>query len=807
MIARRLRARRRRRSARSSSSRPAPPSRRPDRSRRATPRSPSRRRSTCSPRGRSRATPRPRSSTASSPRAPRASPTTSGRPGSTSRARPRPRGTRRPACSSSGPVEPAPTTTETEVTIDVPVVARVGESGRVRRGAAGRPRVRHVRDGPGTTPTSGGSPRTPPGLILQQEDFARLYRPASLYFLSPDKKFLVPEERWFPTKNLQHVHRPRAARRAVGLAAGRGARRPSPTASSSTRRPCPSTTTAWPRSAWSRALAVTRADRDLLIAQIDASLRPVPGISSVQVYARRRAARGLGEPGERLRSAGQRRVPAGRPPRRARRRRDQAGARPRTPLDGLDPRSPARNEDGSVRVMLSGAGTLTTVPTTRGRPAGALQRFGPGRTVGRPVRLGVDGAAVHRARRGAGRCTARAGHRRLARGSGGAGGPRGARRGPDRGRLRGRRRRPGRRRGDHARRVGCPAAARGPRSVPVRRWWTRRRWSGSDESTLAVVGRSVGNAAVHLVPVAGPTRALPEVANLADLAGSTVIYVTTTDGELRRFVGSTWAQIAGRDGCVVPVLPGLTSRPQPTGRPHGARTGSAPSARMLAPMTFLRELLGLLVPGRVRGLRDRRRRRGARRARAASRVRCGGARTALRGSTGWTVADRCRCGRSPTAPATSGAAVVAWKDRGRLDLTRPFAAALARRGRRAARRRRAPGRCWSCRARRRPRRADAGAATSSTRSRRASRTGSRAGVCPPRRRPCSSARGATTRSGSVPGSAARNLAGHVRVPARHVARLAGPGRPRRGRRADHRARRSRRAAPRSSAPVPGSSAP
>ena len=42
----------------------------------------------------------------------------------------------------------------------------------------------------------------PPGLILQEEDFTRLYRPASLYFLSPDQRFLVPEERWYPTKNL-----------------------------------------------------------------------------------------------------------------------------------------------------------------------------------------------------------------------------------------------------------------------------------------------------------------------------------------------------------------------------------------------------------------------------------------------------------------------------------------------------------------------------------------------------------------------------------------------------------------------------
>ena len=44
--------------------------------------------------------------------------------------------------------------------------------------------------------------------------------------------------------------------------------------------------------------------------------------------------------------------------------------------------------------------------------------------------------------------------------------------------------------------------------------------------------------------------------SVTDLAGSTVIYVTTTDGELRRFVGSTWAQILGVTGASYPTFPG-----------------------------------------------------------------------------------------------------------------------------------------------------------------------------------------------------------------------------------------------------------
>ena len=81
------------------------------------------------------------------------------------------------------------------------------------------------------------------------------------------------------------------------------------------------------------------------------------------------------------------------------------------------------------------------------------------------------------------------------------------------------------------------------------------------------------------------------------------------------------------------------------------------------------------------------------------------------------AAPPCPCGRSPTARARSGAAIVAWKDRGRLDLTRAFAARPRRarpaRSRRRWRRRR---RCSSSPAPSTPPRAGAGAPTSSARS-------------------------------------------------------------------------------------------
>ncbi|KQS99806.1 LpqB family beta-propeller domain-containing protein [Cellulomonas sp. Leaf395] len=452
----------------------------------------------------------------------------------------------------SGPVEPAPTTTQTEVTIDVPVLARVGADGVYAEAPPdGRESVTF-----GMVQNDADEWRiaaTPDGLILQQEDFARSFRPASLYFLSPDQKFLVPEERWFPTKNL----RTSIVRELLDG--------PSAWLQDAVVTAVPDGVELNPEAVLvdeegvavvrlEPALAVTRADRDLLIAQIDASLRPVPGISSVQVFARdvplegsATLESGSGPPGtvefvqeDRLVAIVDGEVEP------------VPGL---DPLAGLDPRSPARNEDGSVRVMLSGPSTLTTVPTTEAGPqellsgsnlvAPSVDRFDwawtaqPSRglvaaRVGAPtVQVSADwleGRAVRAVR------VARDGVR-IAVVSAGADGVQ----------------------------VDVAAITRDESGAPQRLGPPIRAGASlvdasavvwSEESTLAVVGRSVGNAAVHLVPVAGPTRALPEVANLADLAGNSVIYVSTTDGELRRFVGSTWAQVLGIAGASYPSFPG-----------------------------------------------------------------------------------------------------------------------------------------------------------------------------------------------------------------------------------------------------------
>jgi hypothetical protein len=451
----------------------------------------------------------------------------------------------------SGPVEPAPVTTETEVTIDVPVLARVDEDGvYVEAAAAGRESVTFgmVQDDDDQWRIS----TTPDGLILQQEDFSRSFRPASLYFLSPDQKFLVPEQRWFPDENL-----PTSI--VSELLAG-----PSEWLQDAVVTAVPDGVVLNPVAVpvddgvavvtLGPALAVTRADRDLLLAQIEASLRPVRGIGSVQVLAGDVPLEGAATlqsgtgPQKNVELVQDDHVAAlvdG----------ETVPVEGLGELGGLDPRSTASNEQGSVRVMLSGPSTLSTVPTANvparelltgvGLVAPSVDRFNwvwtaqpstglvavradggqvqvdadwlEGRTV-RAVRVARDGVRV--AVVSAGADGVQVDVAAVTRDESGV-----------------------------PQQLGAPVRA-GASLVDA----TAVVWS--EESVLAVIGRSVGNPAVHLVPVAGPTRALPEVANLVDLAGSTVVYVTTTDGELRRFVGSTWQQVVGVEGASSPTFPG-----------------------------------------------------------------------------------------------------------------------------------------------------------------------------------------------------------------------------------------------------------
>ena len=452
----------------------------------------------------------------------------------------------------AGPWQYEPSTVETEVTIDVPVKARVDEGGRYAEAAPEGGEsftFEMVQDDADQWRIS----KPPDGLILQQEDFARSYRPASLYFLSPDHVFLVPESRWFPWKNL-----PTSIM--TELLAG-----PSPWLQDAVDTAVPDGVELNPQSvtigedgvahvSLAPALAVTRADRDLLLQQIDASLLPVKGIGSVQVDA----GGVILEPGAKTLQRGNQ------PPSNVELVQDDkiaalvdgevAPVPGLASLAGLDARGPARNEDASVRVMLSGTTTLTTVPTGAepardlftgtGLVAPSVDRFGWAWTASSDglVAVPADGDPVHvtadwlvdrtvRAVR-----VARDGVR-IAIISSGA---------------------------DDVK-VDVAAITRDESGSPQQVGLPQRAGASlvdasavvwADESTLAVIGRSTGNPAVHLVPVAGPTKALPDVPKLAALAAGSVIYVTTTDGELRRFVGPTWAQIVGVTGASDPFFPG-----------------------------------------------------------------------------------------------------------------------------------------------------------------------------------------------------------------------------------------------------------
>ena len=452
----------------------------------------------------------------------------------------------------AGPWQYEPTSVDTEVTIDVPVKARVDEGGRYAEAAPeGGESVTFemVQDDKDQWRIA----LPPDGLILQQEDFARSYRSASLYFLSPDDAFLVPESRWFPWKNL-----PTSIM--TELLSG-----PSPWLQDAVDTAVPDGVELNPQSvtidddgvahvSLAPALAVTRADRDLLLAQIDASLLPVKGIGSVQVDA-----------GGVLLEPGTKTLQRGNPPSSnveflrddkivALVDGDATPVPDLASLAGLDARSPARNEDASVRVMLSGPTSLTTVPTGTaparelftgtGLVAPSVDRFGWAWTAdsGGLVAVPTDGDPVHVAADWLDGRTVRA--VRVARDgvrivivSSGA---------------------------DEVK-VDVAAITRDESGSPQQVGIPQRAGASlvdassvawADESTLAVIGRSTGNTAVHLVPVAGPTTTLPDVPKLAALAAGSGIYVTTTDGELRRFVQPTWAQVLGVDGASDPFFSG-----------------------------------------------------------------------------------------------------------------------------------------------------------------------------------------------------------------------------------------------------------
>jgi hypothetical protein len=80
-----------------------------------------------------------------------------------------------------------------------------------------------------------------------------------------------------------------------------------------------------------------------------------------------------------------------------------------------------------------------------------------------------------------------------------------------------------------------------------------------DESTVAVLGTSgtMTGPTVHLVPTAGPTRALPAIENAVSIAagrGERAVYVATEVGGLHSLRGTSWVLVA--TGVQSPAFPG-----------------------------------------------------------------------------------------------------------------------------------------------------------------------------------------------------------------------------------------------------------
>ncbi|WP_028050218.1 LpqB family beta-propeller domain-containing protein [Cellulomonas sp. URHD0024] len=463
----------------------------------------------------------------------------------------------------AGPIAWAPSASVAEVVGDVPVSARVDGDGQYVEAppnAVESVTFDLVQDDSDQWRISG----LPDGLILRDQDFERTFQSTPIYFLSPDKTFLVPDTRWLPKKNLQT---------AVVQELLQG---PSPWLSDAV-------TSAIPEGAQldaesvllnrddgvahvglSPLLAVTRADTPLLLAQINESLRLVPGVGSVEVTAvpagGNAATDGVplvGDPAKLDHGT----APAGNVEFLQADRLVSLSRSEVVPvggvgtLEGLDARSPAVSADGSLRVLLSGPNTLVTAPTPE-TPAHALftggslaapsiDRLGwtwtassndgivavkagsptvsvladwlTGRIV-RAVRVSPDGTRLAVISSGADGVAIQVSG--IIRDESGA-----------------------------PQQIGDGVRA-GASMVDA----TSVVWI--DESTLGVLGRSTGNIAVHLVPVSGPTQSLPEVADPTGMAGGIVIYVTTLDGSLRRYVDTTWAPVAGVTGASYPSYPG-----------------------------------------------------------------------------------------------------------------------------------------------------------------------------------------------------------------------------------------------------------
>lgn len=436
---------------------------------------------------------------------------------------------------------------ESQVRVDVRVAARIdGEGQYAQSGSDAQESLVFdlVQDSEGQWRISG----LEDGVVLSEPNFEAVYRPATLYFLSQDETFLVPETRWFPLRNL-------ATSIVRALIAG-----PSEWLRDAARSAVPEGAVLQPDavavdeegvasvSLAAGGLPAEPGDRALMQAQLEASLR-LARVRTVQVSAGgvpmdtqvAELSRGQDWGGSLEAVQGDTLV--------------QMAAGELEPVEGvaslagLDAHDPARDGEGDLRVMLSGSDALVTVPTASAGAstllrapdlvAPSVDRLGWVWTAstqepGQLLAVDADGTAVGveaewlqdrsvlslRVARDATRVAV------VSTGFDGV-------------------------------RVDVASVVRDDSGTPqvVGDAWrtgvtlvdaTRVVWV--DESTLGVLARSgtLTTPVYHLVPLSGQVQARRAIGDSIDIAGGkgeSALYVATADGGLFARSGAAWEQV------------------------------------------------------------------------------------------------------------------------------------------------------------------------------------------------------------------------------------------------------------------------
>lgn len=401
----------------------------------------------------------------------------------------------------------------------------------------------------------------PDGIVVSEPNFTSVYRSTPIYFPTKDATYLVPEVHWFPERTIVTaavsalLAGPSAALRDAvdtGFPAG-----------------VTQTVTGVTVDTNGTALvdlsgALLSADaghRRLLLAQLDRTLLSLPTVRSVKVSV-------AGVPMPDISAADVRIDPSPTAPLVAIGKDrletlsggSMAAVETVGSLAGLDARSPAQSDDGSLKVMLAGAGTLVLAPPAGGAAttlftgvsllAPSIDRFGwiwtgsatPGGSV---VGVRADGAtagvtadwladrtirSIRVSRDGA----------RLAVVSVGTDGVA----------------------------VDLAAIVRNESGVPVKLDTPVRVGQSLtdattvvwvDEANLAVLGRTSAATAptLLLVPVSGRVRSFAVLDGITSVAagkGTRSLYVGTSSGGLYTLQGSSWLKVA--DGVKDPAFPG-----------------------------------------------------------------------------------------------------------------------------------------------------------------------------------------------------------------------------------------------------------